>query len=149
MRVAREQLVFLCLVALDEVVHHCLCQPYPRTFALRATLATLFALGDGDRGPFDAFWRACSIEDGPDYATYGGRVRRNNELHAAYAAIYRAVGCPETIALREDISAARSDPGPHARAYQQRHRIDDALTERRRLYAEALRASSAARAARR
>ena len=131
----------MCLVALDEVVQHCRSEPYSRTFALRATLATLYALSDGDRRPFDTFWRACGLPNGEPYQAYAGRVQRNNELHGAYQAICRGVGCPNTITLGSDVSAARHDPGLHMRAYEERTRSDTPETKLRQLYAEALRRS--------
>ena len=136
MRIARKQLIFLGLVALDEVVHHCLREPYPRTFALRATLAMLHALSDRERAPFVAFWRACSIPNGPEHEPYSARDRRVNEVSGAFQAICRALGCPPTITLGEDIAAAQRDPGLHARAYQARHRVESEEECARRLYAE-------------
>src|SRR4051812_40155689 len=62
MRLARDRLIFLCLVALDDIMHGCATAPAAPSPQFRAILATLYALGDRhDRKVFDAFWQSSRL----------------------------------------------------------------------------------------
>lgn len=81
MRLDRDELVFLGLIALDEMVMMCRSGPQERPISLRATLAMLYVLSGGrDRAPFDAFWQACLLPNGTTYAEEKARERRMNRL---------------------------------------------------------------------
>ena len=57
MRFDRDHLIFKALCALDEAIDQCDTAPIKPGFALRFALAYLFAVSDGRREPYDAFWR--------------------------------------------------------------------------------------------
>jgi hypothetical protein len=111
MRLDRDELAFLGLIALDEMVMKCREGPQERPISLRATLAMLYVLGGrGDRGPFDAFWTACLRPKG---ATYAEEKVREQEMNRLLRDICAAVGFeprPElTNKLIEERSALRHE----------------------------------------
>ena len=57
MRFDRDHLVFKALCALDQAIADCDDAPIKPSFALRFALAYLFAVSDGERYPYDLFWR--------------------------------------------------------------------------------------------
>lgn len=118
MRLTREQLLFMALVAVDEAAEAARPAPIPRPFSLRLALALLYAFSDGNRAPFDAFWRACAE---PDEVGQGVQ-RRAQALTWSVNGIFRSLGRAQTITLTDDIRAARTDPGRHAAAYARLHR---------------------------
>jgi hypothetical protein len=79
--------------------------PIKPSFALRFTLAFLYALSDGkDRGSYDGFWR-CVLPPGRDHA-------RSHSLYHQYAGdhlrgIAKSLGIDFEVELRERINRAR------------------------------------------
>ena len=139
MRFERSKLVFMGLVALKEIEQHCIHQPWHRAFTLRVTLAMLYAFSNGDRTPFDKFWRSCAIPNGEGCDANRTRLERSNEVTIAYNGICRALGVAQTILYCSDMYAALRDPGPHSiRARMGGDESDDA----RRRFAEMLRATA-------
>ncbi|WP_116090990.1 hypothetical protein [Sphingomonas crusticola] len=142
LRIERHKLVFMGLVALDEVAEHCIRDTYPRTFALRVTLAMLYAFSDGTREPYDDFWRECAAPDSSDNRQMAMGMR-SNAVHSTYHRICRTLGVADTIRFRSDVDAARRDSGPHARAYDALHRALQSEGEAaRQRFAEMLRIST-------
>ena len=130
------------LVALDEVVEQCVHGPVEPPFALRFTLAMLYTLGEGDRAPFDAFWRACRIPNQNSVDEPDTRGERRRAIGTAYNGICLALGQAQTIRFRQDITAARRAPSPHDRAYgalRRTHMSEDEASRQR--FAEMLRAT--------
>lgn len=73
MRSDRDQLGFKALCALDEAIDACDAGPIKLTFALRFALAYLFAVSDGLRDPYDAFWH--EVRD-PKASAFSDPARR-------------------------------------------------------------------------
>lgn len=100
MRLDRDHLALLGLIALDEMVMKCREGPQVRPISLRATLAMLYVLsGRGDRGPFDAFWQACIDPAG---GTNDEKMARERKMNGLLHDICRAVGFeprPETTTM--------------------------------------------------
>jgi hypothetical protein len=144
MRFGRDKLVFMGLVALDEVAERCASAPYKPPFSLRVVLAMLYAFSNGDRTSFDRFWRACQMPDEPGHREHQSRIMRRGAVGAAYAGICKAVGCDQTVNFVADISAARREPLPQAKAYRKNTRINltKADADRQR-FADAVRAAGA------
>ena len=145
MRVERSKLVFMGLVALKEIEEHCIHQPWHRAFTLRVTLATLYAFSDGDRGPFDAFWRACALPNETGCEQHRSRLTRANEVTIAYNRICRALGVAQTINFCADIAAALRDPNAYGSREVRRLGQDESDIARQR-FAEMLRATGKATA---
>jgi hypothetical protein len=110
MRIARDRLIFLALCALDEIVDQAKHQPVQPSFALRFTLAFLWALSDGkQRATYDGFWRCVTPQKEP---------HREHRLYYDYAdghlrAIARSLGFDFETELREAINRARGLPAGH------------------------------------
>ena len=111
MRVGRERLIFLGLCALDEFRDQAKEGPIPPSFALRFTLAALFALSDGkERDCFNGFWRNVTRGPGDDH-----RYMVDQDLRHSYAGhqlrgIAKSLGYDFEYWLREPISRARGKP---------------------------------------
>ena len=107
MRFERDHLVFKALCALDEAIDECHALPIRPTFALRFALAFLFAVSDGRRDPYDAFWR--EIGDGKEsaYSADAGRYIRTSYARTAMTAIARGVGVELSVDVMQRLSAAR------------------------------------------
>jgi hypothetical protein len=108
MRFARSRLVFLCLAALDEVVVACGFGPAVPSLQLRAILATLYALGDGeDRGAFDAFWQVAQLAPTVTLTAHQANHRRVTDLGRLWPQICRHVGVEPSTELVMRLAAAR------------------------------------------
>lgn len=92
MRIDRDHLTFKALCALDEAIDECDSGPIKPTFALRFALAYLFAVSDGRRDPYDAFWREVRDTRGSAYSEASRRYVRTTYVRTALAGISRGVG---------------------------------------------------------
>ena len=90
-RFAKEQLKLMALEALEATVTAAEHAPLPRTRTLAFTLAFLASLQDGERWPFDNFYRDCASDD-PNGRPAG--------LNASLNAIYRTVGIKRTLEMQ-------------------------------------------------
>jgi hypothetical protein len=83
MRLTTDQLRDKALLALEDAVQECRYRTPRRGFLLRFTLAYLWSISRGDRGPFDTFWEAMGQPRSPwSFGT----------ADHALSAIYRALG---------------------------------------------------------
>lgn len=140
MRVGRHKLIFMGLVALDEVCEGSRRGVHQPTFALRAVLAMLYALSNGNRQPFDAFWQASRPGVGRGSNAHQDARARSNDLGTAYNGICIALGIEQTINLNEDIYSARHEPLPqrrHHSAMTRRLQTDEDAARQR--FADAIR----------
>lgn len=62
MQDGRARAIFLGMAALYDVASKAADGPIAPSIGLRAVLAFLFENSNGDREPFDAFWRECQNE---------------------------------------------------------------------------------------
>lgn len=93
MRIGTDKLIVKALTALEQVAHQAQRGPIAPNYALRFTLAYLFAHGDGRRDSFDEFWRI--VTDPGDLHQSnetGTNVVRSNGANTSLYGIYRAVG---------------------------------------------------------
>ena len=67
MRLSRDKLILLGVAALYEAAERATAEPMRPGFALRAVLAMLSQLSDGDRTQFDAYWQALLDPSGSDH----------------------------------------------------------------------------------
>ena len=58
MRLSRDKLILLGVAALYEAAERVTAEPMQPGFAIRAVLAMLYQLSDGDRTAFDGYWQA-------------------------------------------------------------------------------------------
>lgn len=96
----------------------------PRTHALRLALAWLFASSDGQRAPYDRFWRSYA----DDFVQYPRPVdalnQRNAELAECWTGILQSLGLPHAPDLepldswqeRENRAVLSAAIGEHRRA---------------------------------
>lgn len=92
MRLAPEQLKMKALAALEEAAERSHRGPVEPSYALRFSLAFLYAVADGERWPFDGFWQAVTRDWGKaDAGGAAAGIGRWQTANACLNAIYRAV----------------------------------------------------------
>lgn len=112
MRVGRERLIFLALCALDEILDQAEAEPVRPSFALRFTLALLFALSDGkERDCYNAFWRCVTPRRGN--APVQSQGARHEYADSHLRGIAKSLGIDFEVELREAINRARGLPRGH------------------------------------
>ena len=93
MRIGTDKLIVKALIALEEAGWQAQKAPVAPSFALRFTLAYLFAHGDGHRESFDEFWRVITDEgDLHQSSPTLTNVVRGNVANRELYGIYRSVG---------------------------------------------------------
>lgn len=117
MRVDDERLKWIALVALQECVERAKDGALPPSYAVRLALAVAYNFSrDGDRGPFEDFWRQmqddCEKSGTPTIARYC----RPTFLQTQLRGVMRAVGVEPCVAtelpLQEAARKAMSRKGP-------------------------------------
>jgi hypothetical protein len=111
MRFDRDQFTFKALCALDEAIDQCDEAPIKPTFALRFALAYLFAVSDGRRDPYDAFWREVRDGAGAAYSESSRRYVRTTNARTALAGISRGVGIELNADIMRRLRDARCSTG--------------------------------------
>ena len=111
MLIPRDVLVFKALCALDEVVEQARHAPVQPGLAVRFALAYLFAISNGDRRHYDAFWRQVRDEKGSCFSEAAGRYERSTYARTAFTGIARSVGVQLDIAMVSRLAAARRKVG--------------------------------------
>lgn len=84
------KLAEMALVALEEVAALCHVRSVERSRALAVVLAYLASRAQGDRGPYDRFWRAVGT---------AGPKERWAYVNSALNGIYRAAGRKRDLAI--------------------------------------------------
>jgi hypothetical protein len=108
MRITRDRLIFLGLVALAEVIRECRTAPATPSPALRVVLAMLYELSDGrDRLAFDICWKDCQIAPSETLTEHQANHRRMTELHKCWNRICQSLGVEQTTEFALRIAAAR------------------------------------------
>lgn len=90
------------LLALEDAKERCHEAPLPRSYALRFTLAFLYAHSDGTRWPFDQFWQSVTRHP-PSSDRLPPAVAGTGRHAGAYGAlngIYHALGIERTRELQ-------------------------------------------------
>jgi hypothetical protein len=104
--IAAERLRFLALAALAELVEEVKSGPIEPSFAIRAILAVLYSYSDGDRAPFDEFWRNMQKSWSSQPSATQAQYCRQIYLRTSLRGIVRAVGAPETPEFAEQLEVA-------------------------------------------
>lgn len=108
MRLARDRLIFLCLVALDDIMQGCATAPAAPSPQFRAVLAMLYALGDrSERALFDDFWRSSLLAPSHTMTEHQANHRRMSLLARMWPAICRHVGVEPSTDFTLALAAAR------------------------------------------
>ena len=105
----RHRATLLALAALYEVAEAAGDGPITPTLPVRAVLALLHTVSDGNREPYEAFWRAC-LEPGldSDHITARGYMRATSARREIMG-IIRTLGMePQEMTLNEAIQNIRS-----------------------------------------
>lgn len=150
-RIPLDELKALALIALYEMAHEADHRPHPRTYALRFLLAWLHSVSDGNRIPFDRYWRN-AVGDLSQYGSDHSRsYMRGTSLRGAVEGMCKCVGIDffasvngkyvsqqSTARDREyeagRLAAAEADPGnPNLKAIAESIRVKQADRETRRL----------------
>jgi hypothetical protein len=92
MRIPSDRLATKALLALEEAAAAAEHSPLQPSLAVRFALAYLYAIGAGDRGPYDLFWDAVRKRG----EEYNDCILRFSMARAALEAIYRDVGHPRS-----------------------------------------------------
>lgn len=100
----REQMIYKAVVALDEAIGEYTGEKPRPTFALRFCLAYLFSQSDGNRLPYDEFWKALSCEGRDGWDEDAARYVQGTRLRGCRNAIMRSVGMGETPEVFEAIA---------------------------------------------
>lgn len=92
----RQHLIAKAMRALMEVADASSDAPLAPALSVRFTLAFLYAIGDGNREPFDRFWREIRATHDSAYSSTAARYLRATSSRTALNEIGRSVGYPET-----------------------------------------------------
>ena len=115
MRRSRDKLILFGIAALYEAAEHATAEPMQPGFALRAVLAMLYQLSDGDRTHFDGYWHALrdpSLSEHPQRAYI-----RATSARSSIEGILRSLGAGSDELLRHFINRAVHGPGRHWEPY--------------------------------
>lgn len=98
MRLDPDRMLNLALITLAEHVETAADAPARPTAALRLALAVAFSFSkDGDRAPFDDFWRQ-ALEDRKGWSEASESYRRSTYLMTKLRGVMRAVGIEPCVA---------------------------------------------------
>ena len=95
MQFDRQHLIVKAMRALMEVADSSGAGPIAPTLSVRFTLAFLYAVSDGNREPFDLFWREIRNPQDSAYSTPTANYLRATGSRTALNGIGRSVGYPE------------------------------------------------------
>lgn len=87
------------------------CAPFPCSVELRAVLALLHAHSNGDRRPYDAFWKAATQPRGKQPSEAIEKIVRGNNMHGAWHGILRTFGLEASIDLMTAIHSVNPSKG--------------------------------------
>lgn len=107
--------VILGLAVLYEMARNARTPPYPATVELRAVLALLHALSNGDRRPYDAFWKDATEVRREPVSEQIGAVVRKNDLTARWHGILYTFDAEPTIELMDAVHRAGGKDRPPKR----------------------------------
>jgi hypothetical protein len=111
MRIDRNTLVFKALCALDEVAIEAGDAPLKPSLSTRFALAFLYAVSDGDRSPYDQFWREIGDAKASAHSEGSGRYIRGSYARTAFTGIARTVGIDVGIEVMAKLAEARRNHG--------------------------------------
>jgi hypothetical protein len=110
MRKGRDELIYMALMALDEIAETCGRAPAQKTWALRFILAWLFEASGADpdrKWMFEHFWKDATRSGGE----YLQCVARETGAQSALNGITRACGWERDVPFLHEMSARRKRKG--------------------------------------
>jgi len=109
MQLDREKIIWLALGALDELIQKAHGEPLVPSLTIRVVLATAFACSDGNRVPYDGFWR--EMQKTHPYAStdHAGYIR-SSMLRTQTWGIVRSLGLPDTVDTQMKMAAMWRKP---------------------------------------
>ncbi|HWK40790.1 MAG TPA: hypothetical protein VNR60_02570 [Croceibacterium sp.] len=111
MQLDRDKLMWLALGALDELVQQAHEAPIEPSLSVRALLAAAFACSDGNREPYDGFWREMQ-KTHPHASTEHAGYIRCSMMRTQMHCIVRSLGLPDTVATQMKMAHMwRKTPG--------------------------------------
>lgn len=111
MRIDRDTLVFKALCALDEIAIEAGDAPLKPSLSTRFALAFLYAFSNGDRTPYDQFWREIMDPKASAYSARAASYTRASYARTAFTSIARTVGVELSIEVMDKLAKARRDHG--------------------------------------
>ncbi|MBN8829176.1 MAG: hypothetical protein J0G94_00780, partial [Sphingomonadales bacterium] len=100
-------------LVIDEACHQCAKGAVKPSFSIRLALASLYALGDGDKSMFEDFWKEMQREEYPHASPTHVVYRRVTYTRTHYNRIARSVGVELTPDFLARMDRAK---GKHERA---------------------------------
>ena len=106
MHIDYETLRFKALCVLDQAIDDCHSAPLQGSLGLRFALAYLYAISDGRREPFDAFWREVHDAKASAYSKEDQHHLRTSYARTQLCCISRGVGIELTAELMQRLRDA-------------------------------------------
>ena len=113
MQFGQDHLTYKALCVLDQAIDDCHAAPLHATLGLRFTLAYLYAVSDGRREPYDAFWREVRDAKTIAYSDSDQGYLRATYARTQLCRISRGVGIELTADIMQrprDARKVRSKP---------------------------------------
>lgn len=107
MLIDRDALIFKALCALDEITIEAGNAPMKPSLSTRFALAFLYAVSNGDRTPYDQFWREVGDSKSSAYSQRAADYTRASYARTAFTRIARTVGVELDIEVMAKLAAAR------------------------------------------
>lgn len=98
MRIGRDTLVDLALKTLAEQVDLARAGAPAPSHGVKLALAVLFEFSDGDRAPFDTFWRQMRKTEDRSFSQAAASYSRSTYLQTQLRGVMRAVGVQPCVA---------------------------------------------------
>lgn len=106
-RLDRDPMIVMALAVLDDARSRAGDGPVVRTNAIRLALACLFRRSNGNREPFDAFWRECALGNA-GFSGATGDITRHAMLVSHFNGILNTLGIPHDGEFSGRLFAARA-----------------------------------------
>lgn len=106
MRIGRDKMTWLALATLAEQVEQAHAGPPPPSHGVRLALAVLHGFSQGDRAPFDDFWRQMRDDCQRSGTETTARYCRASYLQRELRGVMRAVGIEPCVATEMPLSHA-------------------------------------------
>lgn len=98
MRIGRDRLQWLALATLAEQVELARDGAPAPSHGVRLALAVLFEFSDGERRPFDDFWRQMRRDEANSFSQAAASYSRSTYLQTQLRGVMRAVGVQPCVA---------------------------------------------------
>jgi hypothetical protein len=130
MRLDRDRIIFIALIVLDEVCDQCQHAIVRPSFSIRLALATLYALGRGERRHYEDFWREMRSTTYPGANPSQIDYMRGTLTRTAFTGIATSVGVSLSLDYCERMQKARGKKDLYPRVpskwqYDERQQVED------------------------